>query len=82
MDGNGHILTRTNLETDGVRYGRPLGRHRHPGLAAEGQTHGRGLINLRTTAGRLGQCQFHGLDFRSTRAELVGQFQAHFLTAN
>ena len=82
MDGNSHVLSGANLEVDRIRYGLAFSRHGHTGLTIEGQTDGRGLINLCAAASRLSQCQLHALDLRGTRAELVGQFQAHLLSTD
>ena len=80
MDGNSHILSGSNLKVDGIRHGFTLCRHRHTSLTIEGQTDSRGLVNLRTTTGGFGQCQFYALNLRSTRTELISQFQTHFLS--
>ena len=81
MDGDGHILTVADLKGDGIRHGLALSRHRHAGLAVEGQTHCRGLVDLAAAARCLGVCQFHSLDLCGARAKLVGQFQAHLFAA-
>ena len=81
MDGDGHVLARADLEVDGIRYDLSARRDFYRCLAVERQAHRRLLIDLTTTACRLGDGQFHGPDLCGFLAELIGEFQAHLLAA-
>ena len=81
MDSDGHVLTVGQMEADGVGGHLSTGRNRHRGLTAEGQADARRLVDVTAAACGLGIGQFHGLDFRSPCAELIGEFQPHVFAA-